>query len=63
MEKPELEIKIRDVDYGPKLKDAFFGIGIMIASSIISYAIVNGKWRGCLDFYHIMDGKVALLKK
>lgn len=41
MEKPELEIKIRDVDYGPKLKDAFFGIGIMIASSIISYAIVT----------------------
>lgn len=45
------------VDMIPRLKEISFSLGISIASIIIGYNMVTGKWKSCLDIYHILSNK------
>lgn len=41
----------------PKLKEMSFSFGIALASAMVGYAMVTGKWLSCLDIYHILSDK------
>ena len=45
-------------DIYPTIKEVCFTIGMALGSMVVGYALVSGKFRGCMDVYQVVGSKI-----
>ena len=56
IEEPKVEFHGKDIY--PTIKEVCFTIGMALGSMVVGYALVSGKFRGCMDVYQVVGSKI-----